>query len=297
MSYPDKVTIVEVGLRDGLQNERQIIPMEVKQSLLHRLERCGLQVIELTGFVHPLWVPQLADAEKILAALKPKDGIRYPVLVPNQTGMERALAAGATEIALFTAASEAFNQKNINCSIEESLQRFEPVMAMARERNMRVRGYVSTVLGCPIQGDVPLAEVVRVSERLYQLGCDEISLGDTIGIGTPLQAKQMLASVAKSIPIEKLAVHFHDTRGQALANILACLELGVATVDSSVAGLGGCPYAPGATGNVATEDVAYMLAGMGIETGINLESLVAAGRFISGALDSPNGSAVGRAWK
>ncbi len=297
MNYPDKVSIVEVGLRDGLQNESQIIPMEVKQSLLHRLERCGLQVIELTGFVHPLWVPQLADAEKMLAALKPKDGIRYPVLVPNQTGMERALAAGATEIALFTAASEAFNQKNINCSIEESLQRFEPVMEMARERNMRVRGYVSTVLGCPIQGDVPLAEVVRVSERLYQLGCNEISLGDTIGIGTPLQAKQMLAAVAASIPVTKLAVHFHDTRGQALANILACLELGVATVDSSVAGLGGCPYAPGATGNVASEDVAYMLAGMGIETGINLESLVAAGRFISGALGRSNGSAVGRAWK
>ncbi len=297
MNYPDKVSIVEVGLRDGLQNESQIIPMEVKQSLLHRLERCGLQVIELTGFVHPLWVPQLADAEKMLAALKPKDGIRYPVLVPNQTGMERALAAGATEIALFTAASEAFNQKNINCSIEESLPRFEPVMEMARERNMRVRGYVSTVLGCPIQGDVPLAEVVRVSERLYQLGCNEISLGDTIGIGTPLQAKQMLAAVAASIPVTKLAVHFHDTRGQALANILACLELGVATVDSSVAGLGGCPYAPGATGNVASEDVAYMLAGMGIETGINLESLVAAGRFISGALGRSNGSAVGRAWK
>jgi hydroxymethylglutaryl-CoA lyase len=295
--YPEKVTIVEVGLRDGLQNERQIIPMEVKQSLLHRLERTGLSTIELTGFVHPLWVPQLADAEKMLSEHKPIDGIRYPVLVPNLTGMQRALSAGASEIALFTAASEGFNQKNINCSIEESLQRSAPVIELAKSRNMRVRGYISCVLGCPIEGHIEVSEVVRVAEHLYELGCDEISLGDTIGVGTPLKARQMLEAVASSIPMQQLAVHFHDTNGQALANILACLEVGVQVIDASVAGLGGCPYAPGATGNIATEDVVYMLNGMGIETGINLDSLVAAGRFISGALGRTNASAVGRAWK
>lgn len=295
--YPEKVTIVEVGLRDGLQNERQIIPMEVKQSLLHRLERTGLSTIELTGFVHPLWVPQLADAEKMLSEHKPIKGIRYPVLVPNLTGMQRALSAGASEIALFTAASEGFNQKNINCSIEESLQRSTPVIDLAKSRNMRVRGYISCVLGCPIEGHVEVSEVVRVAERLLELGCDEISLGDTIGVGTPLKARQMLEAVASSIPMQQLAVHFHDTNGQALANILACLEVGVQVIDSSVAGLGGCPYAPGATGNIATEDVVYMLNGMDIETGINLDSLVAAGRFISGALGRTNASAVGRAWK
>ena len=296
-SYPDKVTLVEVGLRDGLQNERQIIPMEVKQSLLHRLERTGLRVIELTGFVHPLWVPQLADAEKMLSEHTPRAGIRYPVLIPNLTGMQRALSAGAQEIALFTAASEGFNQKNINCSIAESLQRAEPVIELAKQNNMRGRGYISCVLGCPIEGKVSVAEVVRVAENLYELGCDEISLGDTIGVGTPLKARDMLEAVAASIPMQQLAVHFHDTNGQALANILICLEAGVQVIDSSVAGLGGCPYAPGATGNIATEDVVYMLNGMGIETGINLDALVAAGRFISGALGRTNASAVGRAWK
>jgi len=295
--YPESVTVVEVGLRDGLQNERQVIPMGVKQSLLHRLERTGLKTIELTGFVHPLWVPQLADAEQMLAEHKPIKGIRYPVLVPNLTGMQRALSVGAKEIALFTAASEGFNQKNINCSIEESLQRSTPVIELAKANNMRVRGYISCVMGCPIEGKVEVSEVVRVAERLYAMGCDEISLGDTIGVGTALKARQMLEAVAANIPMQQLAVHFHDTNGQALANILACLEAGVQVVDSSVAGLGGCPYAPGATGNIATEDVVYMLEGMGIETGINLDALVAAGRFISGALGRTNASAVGRAWK
>ncbi|MCF6262023.1 MAG: hydroxymethylglutaryl-CoA lyase [Xanthomonadales bacterium] len=297
IAYPDSVRIVEVGLRDGLQNEQQIIPMQVKLSLLHRLEKTGLRSIELTGFVHPLWVPQLADAESMLSQHQPMPGIQYPVLVPNLTGMQRALAAGAQEIAVFTAASEGFNQKNINCSIEESLQRSAAVIELAKANSLRVRGYISCVLGCPIDGKVKVAEVVRVAERLLALGCDEISLGDTIGVGTPLKAKQMLEAVAAVVPMPQLAVHFHDTNGQALANILACLESGVQVVDSSIAGLGGCPYAPGATGNVASEDVVYMLNGMGIESGINLDALVAAGHFISGALGRTNASAVGRAWK
>ncbi|MCF6225815.1 MAG: hydroxymethylglutaryl-CoA lyase [Xanthomonadales bacterium] len=294
--YPDSVRIVEVGLRDGLQNEQQIIPMQVKLSLLHRLEKTGLRTIELTGFVHPLWVPQLADAEAMLSQHQPLAGIQYPVLVPNLTGMQRALTAGAQEIAVFTAASEGFNQKNINCSIEESLQRSAAVIELAKANNLRVRGYISCVLGCPIDGKVKVSEVLRVAEKLLALGCDEISLGDTIGVGTPLKAKQMLEAVAAVVPMPQLAVHFHDTNGQALANILACLESGVQVIDSSIAGLGGCPYAPGATGNIASEDVVYMLNGMGIESGIDLDALVAAGRFISGALGRTNASAVGRAW-
>ncbi len=293
----DFVTIVEVGPRDGLQNERQIIPLEVKLSLIHRLNRTGLKVIELTGFVHPLWVPQLADAEKFMQGFKRQEDIRYPVLVPNLIGLERALSVGADEIAVFTAASEPFNQKNINCSIDESIARFKPVLDAAKSRGMRVRGYVSCALGCPFQGSVPVADVVQVATRLADIGCDEISLGDTIGVGTPLHAKRMLAAVSSEIEIQRLAVHFHNTYGQALANILACLELGVRTVDASVGGLGGCPYAPGASGNVPSEDVVYMLRGMGLETGIDLEALVDAGRFISDALGRTNASSVGRAFK
>ncbi len=295
MSTRGFINIVEVGPRDGIQNERRIIPLEVKLSLIHRLQRTGLQVIETTGFVHPLWVPQLADAERIMQQIRPMPNIRYPVLVPNMTGMERALAAGANEIAVFTAASEEFNRKNINCSIDESIERFKPVIEKARSLDIPVRGYISCVLGCPFEGDIPVANVVRVAEQLLDLGCYEIALGDTIGVGTPNKAREMVRHVSDSVGIERLAAHFHNTYGQALANILACLELGVKTIDASVSGLGGCPYAPGATGNVATEDVVYMLHGMGIDTGIDLEALVDTGRFISDALGRPNASSVGRA--
>ncbi len=290
-----QVKIVEVGARDGLQNERSIVPVFVKQELLRRLGRTGLQVIEATSFVHPDWVPQLADAEEVMTGLKRRDGVMYPVLVPNQRGMERALAAGAREIAVFAAASEAFSQKNTNCSIAESIERFEPVIAMARERGIWVRGYVSCVLGCPYQGEVKLQDVVRVSASLIELGCAEVSLGDTIGIGTPRNAARMLQAVAQAVPMEQLAIHFHDTYGQALANILACVEAGVRIVDCSVAGLGGCPYARGATGNVASEDVVYMLEGLGLETGVELDRLAEVGAWITNQLQKPNYSRAGTA--
>jgi hydroxymethylglutaryl-CoA lyase len=294
-AYPAHVRIVEVGARDGLQNEKTIVPTAVKVELIDRLGATGLQTIEATSFVSPKWVPQLADAAEVYAAIRKAPGVRYPVLVPNLQGYERARSVGATEIAVFSAASEAFNRKNINASIDESIDRFVPVMERARTDGVAVRGYVSTVLGCPYQGDVPVADVVRVATRMHALGCYEISLGDTIGIGTPARAQAMLAAVAAHIPMAALAVHFHDTRGQALANILACLELGVAVVDASVSGAGGCPYARGATGNVASEDVVYMLHGMGIETGIDLEKLVATGRWLSTQLGRDNGSKVGKA--
>ncbi len=294
-AMPDKVRIVEVGPRDGLQNEKSIVPTPVKIELIDRLSDTGLQTIEATSFVSPKWVPQLADATDVYTAIRKKPGVRYPVLVPNLQGYERARAVGVTEIAVFTAASEAFNRKNINASIDESIERFTPVMQRAKEDGVAVRGYVSTVLGCPYQGDVPVADVVRVAKRLHDLGCYEISLGDTIGIGTPAKAKAMLAAVAAAVPIGALAVHFHDTRGQALANILACLELGVSVVDSAVSGTGGCPYAKGASGNVATEDVAYMLHGMGIATGIDLDRLIETGRWLSAQLQRDNGSKVGKA--
>jgi hydroxymethylglutaryl-CoA lyase len=294
-SLPTHVRIVEVGPRDGLQNEKTIVPTAVKVELIDRLSDTGLQTIEATSFVSPKWVPQLADAADVYAAIHRKSGVRYPVLVPNLHGYERARSVGATEIAVFTAASEAFNQKNINASIDESIARFVPVIERASADGVAVRGYVSTVLGCPYQGDVPVADVVRVAKRLHDLGCYEVSLGDTIGVGTPARARAMLAAVAEQVPMSALAVHFHDTRGQALANILACLELGVAVVDSSVSGAGGCPYARGATGNVASEDVVYMLRGMGISTGINLEKLIDTGRWLSAQLARDNGSKVGRA--
>ncbi|NEZ05174.1 hydroxymethylglutaryl-CoA lyase [Wenzhouxiangella sp. XN201] len=283
----DKVTIVEVGPRDGLQNESYTIPTQVKIELIERLADSGLGVIEATSFVAAPAIPQLADAEEVFERLERRSGVRYPVLVPNEKGYERARKVGAEEVAVFSAASEAFNQRNINCSIAESLERFAPVLARAREDGVRVRGYVSTVLGCPYQGDVPVADVVRVAEALFDAGCAEISLGDTIGVGTPNKAREMLETVARSVPMEQLAVHFHDTYGQALANIYTCLDAGVRVVDSSVAGLGGCPYARGATGNVATEDVVYMLHGLGLETGVDLMQLARVGDWIAGELDRP----------
>jgi hydroxymethylglutaryl-CoA lyase len=282
-----RVKIVEVGPRDGLQNEPYTIPTDVKVELIDRLSATGLGVIEATSFVSAPAIPQLADAEDVFGRIEQRDGVHYPVLVPNLKGYERARAVGAKEIALFTAASEAFNQKNIRCSIAESLERFAPVLAQAAADGVRVRGYVSTVLGCPYQGQVPVAKVVSVANALYQAGCAEISLGDTIGVGTPHQARDVLKAVAGEIPIKRLAVHFHDTYGQALSNIYACLEAGVRIVDSSVAGLGGCPYARGATGNVATEDVVYMLNGLGMETGVNLEALARVGDWIAGELGRP----------
>jgi hydroxymethylglutaryl-CoA lyase len=295
MTIPSHVRIVEVGARDGLQNEKAIVPTATKIELIDRLSATGLQAIEATSFVSPKWVPQLADAAEVYSAIRKKPGVRYPVLVPNLQGYERARSVGATEIAVFTAASEAFNRKNINASIDESIERFAPVLERAKSDGVAVRGYVSTVLGCPYQGEVPVADVVRVAKRLHDLGCYEISLGDTIGIGTPAKARAMLAAVAEQVPMSALAVHFHDTRGQALANILACLELGVAVVDSAVSGVGGCPYARGATGNVASEDVVYMLHGMGIETGIDLDKLVDTGRWLSDQLHRANNSKVGLA--
>jgi hydroxymethylglutaryl-CoA lyase len=294
-SYPAAVRIVEVGPRDGLQNEKTIIPAATKIALIDRLSQTGLATIEATSFVSPKWVPQLADAAQVYAGIDKKPGIAYPVLVPNLQGYERAVAVGVREVAVFAAASEAFSRKNINATIDESLDRFAPVLERARADGVKVRGYVSTVLGCPYQGEVPVSDVVRVAKRLFDAGCYEISLGDTIGIGTPTKARAMLAAVADAVPMPALAVHFHDTRGQALANILACLELGVAVVDSAVSGAGGCPYANGATGNVASEDVVYMLEGMGIATGVDLAQLVETGNWLSGELGRETSSKVGRA--
>ncbi len=294
-TLPCAVRIVEVGPRDGLQNEKTLLPTAVKIELIERLADCGLRSVEATSFVSPKWVPQLADAAEVFAGIRRREGVSYPVLVPNLQGYERACAVGAQEVAVFTAASEAFNRRNINASIDESIERFMPVMERAGADGVKVRGYVSTVLGCPYQGEVPLGDVVRVAQRLYELGCYEVSLGDTIGVGTPRKAAAMLAAVAGEVPLQALAVHFHDTRGQALANLLACLELGVAVVDAAVAGTGGCPYARGASGNVATEDVVYMLDGMGIATGVDLAALVATGRWLANQLGRETASKVGRA--
>ncbi|GGA73380.1 hydroxymethylglutaryl-CoA lyase [Arenimonas soli] len=289
---PADVRIVEVGPRDGLQNEKALVPTADKIELIDRLSATGLRCIEATSFVSPKWVPQMADAAEVFSGIAKAPGVAYPVLVPNLQGYERALAVGATEVAVFSAASEAFNRKNINASIDESIERFLPVLERAGADGVKVRGYVSTVLGCPYQGDVPLADVVRVARRLHEAGCYEVSLGDTIGIGTPGKARAMLRAVAADVPMAALAVHFHDTRGQALANILACLEDGVAVVDSSVSGTGGCPYAPGASGNVATEDVVYMLDGLGVKTGVDLAKLVETGRWLAGKLGRRSGSKV-----
>lgn len=295
MNMPSSVRIVEVGPRDGLQNEKAIIPTPLKIELIDRLSATGLRSIEATSFVSPKWIPQLADAAEVFAGIARKPGVNYPVLVPNLQGYERARAVGVEEVAVFAAASEAFSRKNINASIEESIARFKPVLELARADGVKVRGYVSTVLGCPYQGEVPLADVVRVATRLHRAGCYEISLGDTIGMGTPRKAAAMLAAVAAEVPMEALAIHFHDTRGQALANILACLELGVSVLDAAVSGTGGCPYAKGASGNVASEDVVFMLEGMGIATGIDLPRLIETGQWLAAQLGRETGSKVGKA--
>jgi hydroxymethylglutaryl-CoA lyase len=294
-ALPAQVRIVEVGPRDGLQNEKAVVATAAKIELIDRLSATGLQSIEATSFVSPKWVPQLADAAEVFAGITRKPGVAYPVLVPNEQGYDRALAVGAREVAVFTAASEAFNRSNINASIDESIERFVPVLERARSDGVRVRGYVSTVLGCPYQGEVPLGDVVRVASRLHALGCYEVSLGDTIGVGTPAKARAMLRAVAAEVPMPALAIHFHDTYGQALANILACLEEGVTVVDSAVSGVGGCPYARGASGNVASEDVVYMLHGLGIRTGVDLNTLAETGRWLAGLLGRETGSKAGKA--
>jgi len=276
-----KIQIVEVGPRDGLQNEKIWVETETKIALIEKLADAGLTKIEAASFVSPKWVPQMKDAFEVLSGIERRPGVTYPVLTPNLKGFERALEAGVTEVAVFGAASEAFSQNNINCSISESVERFRPVIEAAQKNSVRVRGYISCVLGCPYQGEVPLENVVNLAEKMLEMGCYEISLGDTIGIGTPLKAKKMVETVAEKVPVSNLALHFHDTRGQALANIYACLELGVSVIDASVSGLGGCPYAQGASGNVATEDVVYMLHGIGIKTGVDIEKLIETGRFIS----------------
>ncbi|MGA8027672.1 MAG: hydroxymethylglutaryl-CoA lyase, partial [Bryobacteraceae bacterium] len=284
MKFPKSVRIVEVGPRDGLQNEKAIVKLETKIALIEALVDAGLKTVECGSFVSPKWVPQMTETASVLAGIRRVSGVSYPVLVPNLKGLQSAIDSNVDEIAVFAAASETFSQKNINCSIAESLLRLQPVAEQAKARGMKVRGYVSCVLGCPYEGRVAPSAVASVSKALYEMGCDEISLGDTIGTGTPLKTEIVLAEVAKYVAIDRLAVHFHDTWGQALANILSSLEFGVSVIDSSVAGLGGCPYAAGATGNVATEDVLYMLHGMGIETGVDLDKLAAAGRMISNEL-------------
>jgi hydroxymethylglutaryl-CoA lyase len=295
MPLPRRVKIVEVGPRDGLQNEKQAVATDIKLELIDRLGDAGLKAIEATAFVSPKWVPQMADNAEVMKRLVRREGVAYPVLTPNEKGLEAALAAGAGEIAVFGAASEAFSQKNINCSIAESLARFAPVIEAAKKADVLVRGYVSCALGCPYQGPVAPAAVAEVAWALYEMGCYEISLGDTIGAGTPVATKKMLEAVAKRVPLKKLAGHYHDTYGMAIANIFASMQVGVAVFDASVAGLGGCPYAAGASGNVATEDVVWLMRGLGIETGVDLDKLVATGAWISAQLGREPNSKVARA--
>ena len=295
MKYPKRVKMVEVGPRDGLQNEPVSVSSEVKVALIDRLSDAGFQVVEAGSFVSPKWVPQMADTAEVMAHIRRKPGVAYPVLVPNMKGLEAAIAAKATEVAGFAAATEAFSKRNTNCTIAESMQRQAEVCKAALGAGLRVRGYISVVLGCPYEGDVEPEAVADVAQQLLDMGCYEISLGDTIGTGTPAKAQRMIETVAKKIPVGKLAGHFHDTYGQALANILAVMEMGVATFDSSVAGLGGCPYAKGATGNVASEDVLYMLGGLGIETGVDMGRLLDAAEFICAQLKRPTVSRAGRA--
>ena len=295
MPLPKKVKIVEVGPRDGLQNEQQAISAEVKIELIHRLVDSGLGYIEAGSFVNPKWVPQMAGSDEVFKGIERTDGVTYAALTPNFQGFERAVAVQANEVAIFAAASESFSQKNINCSIDESLDRFAPVMEAAQSTELPVRGYISCVVGCPYEGEVEPKKVAEVALRLHEMGCYEVSLGDTTGVGTPGSITRVIETVAEKVSIHRLAVHLHDTYGQALANIYAALQMGIDVVDSSVAGLGGCPYAKGASGNVATEDLVYMLNGLGIEHGVNLDKLIEAGWFITEQLGRENGSKVARA--
>jgi hydroxymethylglutaryl-CoA lyase len=296
-AVPPEVTVVEVGPRDGLQNEPVPVPVAAKVALVEALADAGLPVVEAGSFVSPKWVPQMAGSDEVLRTVRKRPGVRYPVLVPNLRGLEAALAAGAEEIAVFGAASESFSQKNINCSITESLERFRPVVAAAREAGVRARGYVSCVVGCPYEGEIAPAPVARVARELHAMGCFEVSLGDTVGVGTPRKTAAMLEAVAAEVPVAALAIHAHDTYGQALANVLTALELGVRVVDSSVAGLGGCPYAKGASGNVATEDLLFMLNGMGVRTGADLDGVARAGEAICAVLGRATRSKVATARK
>jgi len=295
MNLPKRVKLVDVSPRDGLQNEPGTVSTAAKIELIDRLSDAGLPVIEATSFVSPKWVPQMADNAQVMAGIKRNAGVSYPVLVPNMKGLEAALAAQVQEVAVFGAATEAFSRRNTNCSIAESLERFVPVCKTALASGVKVRGYISVVLGCPFEGEVDPGVVAELAGRLLEMGCYEVSLGDTIGVGTPGKSKRLIETVARRVPVEQLAGHYHDTYGQALANIFASLELGMACFDCSVAGLGGCPYAPGATGNVATEDVLYMLDGLGIETGVDMSRLLQAAQFICGALGRPSVSRAGRA--
>jgi hydroxymethylglutaryl-CoA lyase len=295
MPLPSKVKIVEVGPRDGLQNEPQTVPASVKIELIDRLADAGLPVIETTAFVSPKWVPQMGDNAEVMRGIKRRPGVTYPVLVPNRKGLDAAIAAGAEEVVVFGAATETFSKRNTNCSIAEGLARFSEVCEEAIERGLRVRGDISVCLGCPYEGEVDPRAVVHVARELDAMGCYEITIADTIGTGTAGSTRKVIEAVAEHIAVERLAGHFHDTYGQAVANVYAALECGVATFDSSVAGLGGCPYAKGATGNVATEDVLYMLNGVGVETGVDMEKLVAAGDFISRFLGRPTNSRVAKA--
>jgi len=295
MTLPKKVKLVEVGPRDGLQNEAKPVPAEVKIELLHRLQDAGLSVIQATAFVSPKWVPQMADNAQVMAGIRKKPGVSYPVLVPNRKGLDAAIAAGCKEVVIFGAATEAFSKKNTNCTIAEGIARFSEVCAEALAQGLKVRGDMSVCLGCPYEGEVNPQAVARLAREFDQLGCYEITIADTIGTGTPGKTRAVIEAVAKHIAIDRLAVHVHDTYGQAIANIYAALECGISTFDSSVAGLGGCPYAKGATGNVATEDVLYLLDGLGIETGVDMQKLIAAGDYICGVLGRPTFSRAAKA--
>jgi hydroxymethylglutaryl-CoA lyase len=295
MNLPSHVKLVEVGPRDGLQNEAQLVPTSVKIELIDRLTDAGLPVVEATAFVSPKWVPQMVDNADVMAGIHRKTGVAYPVLVPNRKGLDSAIAAGANEVVVFGAATETFSRRNTNCTIDEGVARFSEVCADALGRGLKVRGVVSVCLGCPYEGEVEPDAVVRVARALDAMGCYEISIADTIGTGTAASTRRVIDAVAKYIPVRRLAGHFHDTYGQAVTNVYAALECGVATFDSSVAGLGGCPYAKGATGNVATEDVLYLLNGLGIETGVDMKKLIAAGEFICGVLGRPTHSKAAKA--
>jgi hydroxymethylglutaryl-CoA lyase len=295
MNLPDRVTIVEVGPRDGLQNEPGVVPTEVKIAFIDRLARTGLQVVEATSFVSPRWVPQLADAAEVLAGIDPVDGVRYPVLVPNERGLDRALESGVTEVAVFAAASEAFSRRNLGRSIADSIEMFRPVVTRATDAGLRVRGYVSMVCGCPDQGEVPVADVLRVTVDLLELGCAEISLGDTIGVGTSGQVHDLITQLTSEVEVSRLAVHMHDTYGQGLANTLAAFQAGVTIADASAGGLGGCPYAPGAKGNLATEDLVYALEGSGVDTGVDLDALIDTTAWMAQQLGRPPASRVAEA--